>query len=98
MKKEFVRRKRYDDVAYVEGYKSAFLYGALYNLPDADAEPAAFFTLGYDLRIDTFEEYKKLLKDIPNMHKSAYAWAQRTVRDLEHSRDEGLVIHHVCQL
>lgn len=98
LQKRFVREERYDDVAYVEGYKSAFFYGAVYELPDVDAVPSVFFTLGYNYPVDTFERYKTLLKDIPNMHRGAYAWAKKSVQDLEDCRGEGLVFHHRCRL
>ena len=71
--------RSYHDLAYVEG----FLNGMAYLLGDDTARRKLplYFLYGHE-GIKTLKEYRKLSKRSEKLHKSAYAYAKRTVQRL----------------
>jgi hypothetical protein len=94
--KEYRGKKRYQDVAYLEGYLYAHMQLLiLIELPDSKLPLPLFYAYGYG-QILTFNEYKKLIKKLSTYHKGAYHTVQRTVKRM--SKDDKIVFHHPAYL
>lgn len=87
MTRRFRRERRYDDVAYAEGYSNGLLY---LILPDSDREHIPF---GHFFGVkDSVErdDLREILAQGPSLHRAAYARAERMTRDLP----DGFVLDH----
>jgi hypothetical protein len=94
--KEFRGKKRYQDVAYIEGYLYAHMQLLfLIEFPDIKFPLPLYYAYGYG-QILNFNEYKKLIKKLPTFHKSANRMVQRIVKRM--SKGEKIVFHHPAHL
>jgi NAD-dependent SIR2 family protein deacetylase len=88
LRKRNLRAKKYEDVAYIEGYKNGLIY-LLSDDPVRDALPL-YFLFG-DEDIDTFADFKRALKKAPDLHKAAHARALKIAARLS---SDDLVFQH----
>jgi hypothetical protein len=95
---EKLRAKRYDDVAYIDGYMNALLYLDAAASGEVECTPPLFHALGSNQDIYTFEDYRQLLPEIPGLHKAACRYAKEAVERCAPFRDQGIVMHHQCAL
>lgn len=89
--KNKIRRKRYHDVAYIEGYMN----GLLFLLAD-DCERSGlplYYIFGVRSQPQTFAEYRRISKKAQSLHKTSYNYAKRIVKR-NISEDGELVLHH----
>ncbi|MBN2286330.1 MAG: SIR2 family protein [Tissierellales bacterium] len=94
--KEKLKAKKYEDVAYIEGY----LNGLIFLLLNEDEKseiihPPIFFAFGVD-ELYTLNDYKKVINDLPRLHKASYSRAKKMVDKL--SSSNGMVFHHPAWL
>ena len=81
LRKEKVKMRRYEDVAYIDGYLLAHMDLFLFiKEPDCTGPMPLFYAYGCKNDLVKPKDYKKILKQIPNMHKGAYINAQRIVK------------------
>lgn len=97
LRKDYLRNKRYGDVAYIDGYVNAHkLLFVLLKLPEKKPKMPLFYAYGYEGEIFTFKDYKKIFKRIPKLNKSAYRNAERIVK--KHDKGGEFVLHHPAYL
>jgi len=58
---------------------------------DEFKHPPLYFAFGADI-IPEFKDFKKVIKKLPDLHKSSYLRTKRMVNKL--SESEGMVFHH----
>jgi hypothetical protein len=88
LRRRNLRAKRYEDVAYIDGYKN----GLIYLISDDEVREALpfYFLFGTD-DTETFAKYERALKRAPNLHKAANARARKLVAPLP---SDDLVYQH----
>lgn len=95
-KKRFLKAKRYEDVAYVQGYINAFMPLLMFD-DDSDLNIDNFpfcFAISSPYELCTFEDYANVIDEIPNWHKGAQKRAERAVKVHLKDSSEGIVFHH----
>jgi hypothetical protein len=91
-KKEKLKAKKYEDVAYIEGYLNGLLFLLLTEKEkDEFKHPPLYYAFGADI-IPEFKDFKKIIKKLPKMHKASYLRTKQLVDKL--SASEGIVFHH----
>jgi hypothetical protein len=88
MRKDMVRRKRYGDVAYIDGY----INGLFFLLATDETRMALplYYVFGAKNQPVTFTEFKKLRRKAATLHKAAY---QSVLKGAQRMGD--LVPHHM---
>jgi NAD-dependent SIR2 family protein deacetylase len=90
LRKRNLRARRYEDVAYIDGYKNALIY--LISDDDVRAALPLFYVFGADDEdLLTLTSFRRASRETPERHKAAYRRAQR-LADAFPSR--GLVFQH----
>jgi len=91
-KKEKLKKRKYEDVAYIEGYLNGLLF-LLLSKEEKDElkHPPLYFAFGADI-IPEFKDFKKVIKKLPDLHNASYLRTKRMVSKL--SESEGIVFHH----
>ena len=92
MRRVALRRRRYWDVAYIEGYINGMIF-LLSDEPERWAVPV-FFVPGEDDAISSRSKLKKVVKRGESVHKTAFREATR----IAESWEEGIVPHHPAVL
>ena len=91
-KKEKLKAKKYEDVAYIEGYLNGLLFLLLTKKEkDEFKHPPLYYAFGADI-IPEVKDFKKIIKKLPKMHKASYLRSKKLVNKL--SLSEGIVFHH----
>jgi len=92
-KKEKLREKRYEDVAYIDGYLNAFYFLLAPNdLKKELVHPPLYYAFGItDKIIGTFENFDEIVSELPDLHKSSYKRATKMVNELE---SDNVEFHH----
>ena len=91
-KKEKLKERKYEDVAYIEGYLNGLFFLLLTEEEkDEFKHPPLYFAFGADI-IPEFKDFKKMIKKLPDLHKASYLRSKRMVNKL--SESEGMVFHH----
>jgi len=85
MRREKVRSKDYDDVAYIDGYIQG-LYILLYD-EDELKDISYFYIYGYPEKINNYEEFISLIESKELYHKGAYQLALKISKKENH-------VHH----
>jgi hypothetical protein len=98
LRSEKLKAKRYDDVAYIDGYVNALMYVEVAGSDEPENIPPLFHAPGFDGVLCTIEEYRRLLPRMPKLHKGAFRYAQRAVGQYSAFKDRGIVMHHHCAL
>jgi hypothetical protein len=94
LKKEKMKKSKYPDVSYIEGYITG-----LYTVLICKAEPTLlklnplFYIFGCEKNLTNYTDYKKYRKNAEKLHKKAYKYAQRIVK--EEIRNSDLIYHHI---
>jgi hypothetical protein len=97
LRKDYLQRKRYEDVAYIDGYITAHQATLLMaEMPDEECMPPLFYAYGCKKDIFTDKDYKKIFKTIPKIHKAAYENAKKIVN--KYNRGGDFVFHHPAYL
>jgi hypothetical protein len=73
--REYRRIRNYADSAYCYGYANAYLFAALDDEIRSKSELPLFFY--FDREISTANRYSRELRKLPELHKSAFKYAQR---------------------
>jgi hypothetical protein len=91
IRKQKVREKSYEDIAYVDGY----LDGLFFLVTDRTTrrELPIFYVFGAEEYPSTKREYLKMLKNAESMHRGAYRSCKRIVQNTD-LKVPGVVIHH----
>lgn len=97
IRKNYIRLRNYFDSSYVEGYQSA-LFSILNFSEGEDASPPLFYSVGSPRELWDWEEYAEALPEIPSWHKTSYAKAKKLASKYLPFREEGIVLHHRCEL
>ena len=100
-RKEKLSAKKYEDVAYIDGY-AAGIFLALTHSEDPHYIPPLFYVYASDpFGTDRLIDYQRELKSVirrKRHHKGASMRARKLVKDLAALGDKDLVFHHKCQL
>ena len=76
-KKEKLKAKRYDNVAYIEGYLAGFYSLLPINENEQKIEPPPlFFAFGAG-DLYTIDDYDSIINDLPNLHKASYLFTKK---------------------
>lgn len=91
IKKAFLKKKRYFDVAYIDGY----ITGLFQFIPDLKAKLGLpiYYVYGAE-PIYKYKDYVAITKKAGEIHKSAYLWAKNEAKKYE----KGIVLHHTTFL
>lgn len=83
-------KKRYQDVAYIDGYVN----GLLYLLADKEIRKAIpiYYAFGHKASIRSLSHYMRTLRTINSSSRVEHRWAVEATKSL--SDDEDLVFHH----
>lgn len=93
IRKEKLRDKRYDDVAYIEGYMNALIFLILEKkFKDKIKSFPLYFAFGYKKDLVCFNDYKKIIKQLPKLHQASFKAASKIVGSL--TSKSGVVFHH----
>jgi SIR2-like domain len=90
----FRKLKYYNDSAYCYGYSNAYLFAALTDEERERFTPPLFFY--FDSEFQEASQYQRALKKLPNLHKSAFQYAQRIAKKNPHLSTH--ILHHMDQL
>jgi len=91
-RKEKLRKRKYEDVAYIDGYINALKFVLLDRQDRRDIVPPLYYIFGDESLIDSLADFTKRLKRSPDLHKASYKRAQDFVNKLSHP--EALEFHH----
>lgn len=97
IRKKYIRRRNYFDSSYVVGYQSA-LFSILDFSDGEDASSPLFYAVGSPRLLWDWEQYSDALPEIPGWHKTSFGKAERLVRKYLPFREEGIILHHSCEL
>ncbi|MFA4833990.1 MAG: SIR2 family protein [Patescibacteria group bacterium] len=88
IRKDKLKMKQYDDVAYIDGY----INGQLFLLSDSTERKkiSLYYIFGVKKPIQTIKDYLILSKSKSVLHKASYEFAKKYTQDYS----EGLVFHH----
>lgn len=90
-KKVNLKKKRYFDVAYIDGYVNGLMFLIdVEELEDIKDKTAPFYLFGYRDKINNFEEYLNLINNGKGYHKNARKLAEKIVTDIV----QGITVHH----
>lgn len=89
IRKDKVRKKKYLDVAYTDGYIAGLIYMVADNKNRKNLP--LFYVFGANKDIKTFKEYIKEIKSGNIYHKSAYKFASKRTEQID---SEDLILHH----
>ena len=90
LRRDKVKSKKYQDVAYIEGYTNGLLY-LVFEQDTREALPL-YYVYGSKEQPKTFEEFRELRRHAFEFHKSAHRYAERIAQQQE--QQKGLEIHH----
>ena len=86
------KQKRYDDVAYIEGYINSLFFVLLSGTENEVTDPPLYFAFGYDDDIYNLDHFVYIASDLPNKHKSSYRQAEKLLGKLNDPRS--VEMHH----
>lgn len=96
-RREKLKERKYEDVAYIDGYTHSMKFLLLNNAQIEDNSISLYYAIGYKYKLENFEDYKNIVRDIPRLHKLAYKRVKKMVKDL--TKDSTNVeFHHPPQL
>lgn len=90
IRKQSVKRRKYHDVAYVDGYIVGLISILGYYVERKFEPPPLLYIYGY-WEVDKPKDFRKLVKTV--YHKAAYTWAKLYLKK-KISTNEGFVFHH----
>jgi hypothetical protein len=85
-----LKEKRYEDVAYIEGYLNALYFTIVDEENKEDKFPPLYYAFGTGTIYD-FKQYKKIIKKLPALHKASYHRIKKTVKN---STSNDIAYHH----
>lgn len=90
LRKEAVKARRYDNVAYIDGYINAHIFlrataGARRGMP-------LYYVYGHNGSIRSLREYRRVVNRARQLHAGAYRWVRRL--SAQRFRGADLVYHH----
>ncbi len=92
LRKVFLKRKKYFDVAYIDGYLTG-LYCFIPELRKKMGLPL-YYVFGSKSDIFNYKDYLRVSKKAKSLHKSSYKWAEKKARNYK----KGIVLHHTAFL
>jgi hypothetical protein len=72
IRKRKLSAKRYEDVAYVDGYTSALMFILLSEEEKMEHPLPFYYAFGVQYDLINLQEYEKVVPNIRNLHKAAY--------------------------
>lgn len=91
--KQKLKDKRYNDVAYIEGYINGLMF---LQLSDSEKKefrhPPLYYAFGVKRDLFTFSDYIDVIEKLPQLHKASFRQAQRQVNKLKST--SGISFHH----
>ncbi|NQU80724.1 MAG: SIR2 family protein [Bacteroidetes bacterium] len=95
VRKEKVRSKKYEDVAYIDGYTNGLGIFLVNNIEELKFFPC-YYIYGLKKDIKDFNEYKLIIKSNKIFHKSAYVHSIKMISEMK--IDENNVYQHTPYL
>lgn len=92
IQKERLKKKIYEDVAYIEGYTNSLIYLLLNEEERKEEFPPLYYAFGVKDELYTFEDFEAILSTLPKKHKASYNRTLKKVGTLE--SNEGVDFHH----
>jgi NAD-dependent SIR2 family protein deacetylase len=91
--KQKLKDKKYEDVAYIEGYINGLMFLQLNDDEKNELKhPPLYYAFGVKRDLFTLEDYKDVIEELPQSHKASYQRAKRMVNGLKSTG--GIVFHH----
>jgi len=91
--KQTLKRRRYEDVAYIEGYLNALRFITMFENVGLSIEDLPMYhVFGNDEEINTIDELIELLPSLPSAHKSAHKRINLLAKKYANSED--VDVHH----
>ena len=98
IRSKLVKLKKYDDVAYVDGYIYALIFSATYENTDELDPPPPYYSFGAKQDIRTFANYKAAIGHPAQIHNSSYVWAKKLLSRMKDANGTQLIPSHKCTL
>lgn len=92
IRREKLREKRYDDVAYIQGYAVALQYMTLDIEDRKNVEVPFYFAFGFTRDLVCLEDFEKAMKSLPAAHKASYKYACKWIAPS--GADRSVTYHH----
>ena len=93
LRKEFNGRRRYEDVAYIDGYLNSLAFILLALEKKQKTKLPLYYVFGVG-EIDTYKKYRKLVPSMPDLHKGSYQRAKEILAALS-SAGHPINYHHM---
>ena len=91
--KQKLKDRKYEDVAYIEGYINGLMF---LQLSDDEKNklkhPPLYYAFGVKRDLFTLEDFNDVIEELPQLHKASYQRAKRMVNKLKSTG--GIVFHH----
>src|SRR4029077_13671125 len=91
-RKDKLRVRNYEDVAYIDGYVNGLTFLMLDRKERRGLQPPMYYMFGPGAPIWSLADFVRRLKRSPNVHRASSARARRRVNKLAHP--EALEFHH----
>jgi hypothetical protein len=98
---EKLKVKKYEDVAYIDGYMNGLLFVALQKDGEGLLPPLYYLYARQPWEIEDFATFSKALRRLKRHklhHKGAHAHALKSAKTMNPRQNKKLVVHHACQL
>jgi hypothetical protein len=96
-RKSNLKKKKYDDVAYIDGYLAAMSIPAFFGMKDWYVRPPLFYGLNVDKPLYTITQFRRAFKEIREAHKAGFKFSQKVAKKFA-SYPKGTVLHHSCEV
>jgi hypothetical protein len=99
LKAEYRRKKKYHDVAYMEGFQNALIFRAAppNGLEPSDTRPPLFFFFGAGDPIESAKEYVRILPQLRARHRASSDQVRRLISN-HLDPNERIHFYHKCQI
>lgn len=95
MRKQKIREKKLTDVVYIDGYTNGLL---LLLASDEDRLTIPLlYAYGQETHPSNMKQYREYLNEASTLHKTAYTWCKRFIKN-NPDIISGIVVHHAPTL
>ena len=92
MKDNYLKRKSYNNVAYIEGYLNGLVFLLLEENEREELNIPLYFAFGAKDDLVTFEDFNNFIRSNPEAHKASLKSAKKIIDSVE--KPESIVFHH----
>jgi len=96
-----LKSKKYDDVAYIDGYLNGLRFVMFQKTEPGVTPPLFYLFTKTPWEIDTLIQFGTALRYARRrklLHKGAHRKIQKTIHEIDPKRSKKLVMHHACNL